>query len=121
MKNEKIRNKSTNKKILTYRLGLFLLGAGGGGRSAVSRASLAVPLSRRGGRTQTRLPSLFRPFSPLTNLSKKESSLFNFLRSGAGGGGRTLMKLPSRDFESLASAIPPHLHIFYVEENSSLF
>ena len=26
---------------------------------------------------------------------------------GAGGGGRTLMKLPSRDFESRASAIPP--------------
>ena len=30
---------------------------------------------------------------------------------GAGGGGRTLMKLPSRDFESRASAIPPHQHV----------
>ncbi len=30
---------------------------------------------------------------------------------GAGGGSRTHMKLPSRDFESLASAISPHQHI----------
>ena len=28
--------------------------------------------------------------------------------SGAGGGSRTHMKLPSTDFESVASAIPPH-------------
>lgn len=36
--------------------------------------------------------------------------------SGAEGGGRTLMKLPSRDFESRASAIPPLRQIF-VERN----
>ena len=32
---------------------------------------------------------------------------------GAGGGSRTHMKLPSMDFESIASAIPPHQHIFF--------
>ena len=54
----------------------FFIGAGGGGRSAVSRASMVVPLSRRGGRTQTQLPSLFRPFDPLTNLNKKRKLPF---------------------------------------------
>lgn len=31
---------------------------------------------------------------------------------GAEGGSRTRMKLPSTDFESVASAIPPHQHNF---------
>lgn len=30
------------------------------------------------------------------------------------------MKLPSRDFESLASAIPPHLHILVFEVNGKI-
>ncbi len=43
---------------------------------------------------------------------------FQFSYVGAEGGSRTHMKLPSRDFESRASAIPPlrhffMLHIFY--------
>ena len=32
---------------------------------------------------------------------------------GAGGGSRTHMKLPSTDFESVASAIPPHQQSFF--------
>ena len=36
----------------------------------------------------------------------------SFFSNGAGGGSRTHMKLPSRDFESLASAISPHQLLF---------
>ena len=38
--------------------------------------------------------------------------IINFNLLGAEGGSRTHMKLPSRDFESRASAIPPLRHIF---------
>ena len=70
----------TKKEKIIRRTNFFDAGSGGG-RSADSRASLAVPLSRRGGRTQTQLPSLLRPFDPLTNLNKKKKvPLFNFLR-----------------------------------------
>ena len=91
---------------------LFFSGADDGSRSAVSWAPLAVPLSRRGGRTQTQLPSLPRPFDPLTNLNKKRSSLFNFLRSGADDGSRTHTSFRTQDFKSCASAIPPHRQNF---------
>ena len=39
VKNEKWKNKNTNKKILTYRFGLFLFGAGGGGRTLMKLPS----------------------------------------------------------------------------------
>ena len=48
-------------------------------------------------------------FDSLTFYFKKTARMQFF--AGAGGGSRTHMKLPSRDFESLASAISPHQHI----------
>ena len=47
---------------------------------------------------------------------KKGAKLLNIMYEmqtkfvGAGGGSRTHMKLPPMDFESIASAIPPHQH-----------
>ena len=59
----RIAQHATNKKSGLFQPASF--GAERGIRSAVSCASLAVPLSRRGGQTQTQLPLLPRPFESL--------------------------------------------------------
>ena len=95
---------------------LFRYGADGGGRFAVQNKfglrntiCIAPPtkrrLSRLGGRQFTGL-SLSPPVRPpiCFIIPKKHRDITVLFRYGADGGGRTHTMLPSRDFESRASA-----------------
>lgn len=62
--------------------------------------SAPVPLARARGTEGTEKPQL----SEKPGLSCRESSPFGY---GAGGGIRTRTLLPTQDFKSRASAVPP--------------
>ncbi len=82
------RKTYTNEKSGLFQPASF--GAERGIRSAVSCASLAVPLSRRGGQTQTQLLLLSRPFESRKTKTNKKSGLFQPTSFGAERGIRTL-------------------------------
>ena len=84
----RIAQHATNKKSGLFQPASF--GAERGIRSAVSCASLAVPLSRRGGQTQTQLPLLSRPFESHLIKTNEKSEFFQPTSFGAERGIRTL-------------------------------
>ena len=55
------------------------------------------------------------------NVKNKKDLLLRFFFIGAEGGGRTHMRLPSQDFESCASAIPPLRHVLDKINDSTIF
>ena len=88
------------KKAKTSKNAVFADGAGGG--------SLTLKIWRFSGNPSH--PRVRLPLLCVFDLNKKLHFTRRFFL-GAGGGSRTHMKLPSTDFESVASAIPPHQHI----------